>query len=309
MAILPAQCKWWRYPVAAPAAPDLDYRGKKKPIYPVRQFTKKECRAHRLEEWRGQYTNHKKTGERLYPELKHTESRKMEPYRRRLDPALRYLSPRQKDHADDVWQVWCWQTSNCATKHITKIDVRGIKQTKSALEPLAPRYWWEKAKDPITPTHYATYQKFVAAIDARNLFGIRHVTAKPTDDWPGCWCGPGDQVWLPSPRLIGYGERASIVTRKKYAYERPLIASHKPKHKQPAMPNTLWGEPQKLVPIPAWTPALAARIAPAAIGEIAILGAWVFSGTDLGWLFTSRAKTKGHEPSPGSRMAGNVART
>jgi hypothetical protein len=60
--------------------------------------------------------------------LKHTEKRKMEAYRRRLHPALRYLSPRQKAAVDQVWQPWSWRTSGYVTGHLTAFDSQGIKQ-------------------------------------------------------------------------------------------------------------------------------------------------------------------------------------
>jgi hypothetical protein len=179
MAELPAHLNFWRYPVKAATAPDLDYRGKKKPVYPIKKFTKKECCAYVIEEWRGQYDGlieNKKTGEvknRGYPGLKHSDSRKMEPYRRRLDPALRYLSPGQKVMAGEVWKPWTWSTAGYVTKHFTVVDLWGIK------------------------------------------------------------------------RLIGYGERERCKS-KTYIYDRPLIATKKPKYKEPTMPRTLWGEPERL---------------------------------------------------------------
>ena len=183
MANLPAHCKWRRFPVKPPKPRTLDHtklRGKNRAVYPERIFTKQERKAHVMEEWRGQYDGlieNKRTREvinRGYPGLKHRESRKMEPYRKRLNPALRYLSPRQKAHADDVWQPWSWRTAGYATKHFTALDPWGIK------------------------------------------------------------------------RLIGYGGGALTVTAKTHVYERPLIGTNKPKYKLPAMPGTLWGEPERL---------------------------------------------------------------
>src|SRR5262245_29358509 len=127
MAEVPAHLNFWRYPVKAATAPELDYRGKKKPIYPVKKFSKKECGAYVIEEWRGQYDGLIKT-KRGYPGLKHTESRKMEAYRRRLKPALRYLSPRQKVIAGEVWKPWTWSTAGYVTKHFTVVDLWGIKR-------------------------------------------------------------------------------------------------------------------------------------------------------------------------------------
>jgi hypothetical protein len=49
MSILPASCKWWRYPRKAPSARSLDHtrlRDKNRAAYPVRRFTKAECGAY-----------------------------------------------------------------------------------------------------------------------------------------------------------------------------------------------------------------------------------------------------------------------
>jgi hypothetical protein len=281
MAELPAHLNFWRYPVKASTAPDLDYRGKKKPIYPVKKFTKKECRAYVIEEWRGQYDGliENKT-KRGYPGLKHTESRKMEAYRRRLNPALQYLSPRQKAMADDVCQPWSWRTSAHVTKHLMALDLRGIKQTRSKRTPPPPQHWWERVKDPVTPTHYATCSEFLAAIDAGDVFGFGRCTGERAEnDWADYWCDPGDQVWLPNPRLIGYGGREAC-SRKTHTYDRALIATNKPKCEQPRMPGTLWGEPERL----------------------RIPGTWTFLGAERHyserWAFTSKKRRKARSVYP-----------
>jgi hypothetical protein len=176
MAALADCYRWWRYPVKGPTEINLDHRGKVKALYPVRRFSAAECRAYEIEEWRGQYEirPHETFGGdeiRGWPGLQHKGTKahrvrgrlvEMEPYRRRLDPGLRYLSPSQKATAEAVWQPWGWQTSGYATERITGVDKWNCRT------------------------------------------------------------------------LIGYGDRAEIVTGKTFTYERPLIRTRKPKA------NTFW---------------------------------------------------------------------
>ena len=46
LALLPASCRWWRYPVRPPNPRTLDYTRRKGALYPVRRFTKAECAAY-----------------------------------------------------------------------------------------------------------------------------------------------------------------------------------------------------------------------------------------------------------------------
>jgi hypothetical protein len=57
MSLLPDNCRWWRYPVKAQTAPDLNHCGKRRPLYPVRRFTSTECAAYVIAEWRGLRTD------------------------------------------------------------------------------------------------------------------------------------------------------------------------------------------------------------------------------------------------------------
>jgi hypothetical protein len=153
-----ASCCWWRYPVKPPKARLLDHtrlKGKNRAKYPVRIFTRAECRRYIVQEWRGdQYDSG-------------------------------HLSPRQKQSIAAVWQPWSWRTSRFVTKHIT-------------------------LPDRIIPGRHLSFP-------------------------------------LERPVLVGHTKRVILNSGKFYTYDRPLIATSKPKHKLPAMPKTLWGEACRLV--------------------------------------------------------------